>query len=421
MRIKWIHSHRILSVFLSAILLIVLPIHAQDDPPPILEILALVPDTARAYFVGYSDIRAAELARPGAAQPESFADLMELNDADDPAAALWLGALPPSGLTAINYLFAAGADMPDVMGFDFMAIDRAVTFGEAPAKADIYMGDFDQEAVDAALTGQGFVADELDGFPLWCSAEGCDAGSRVNVQGRNPANLFGGELGLQQPIVLTGDSLYSSRDYRVVEAITERANGEKRSLAEVPEYQTAVEAMTTTPDTLLRQAYFIHPLLINPFSMTMAMFGERAGNEDVGTALAELKEQYGELPTYRLLAFADYADDENQYSTVIMVYESAEDAQIALELIPQRIEIGESLRMRRPLKDLFDERTESLNTFVIEDDTTGLSAAVFEWVYDQTPIEPDETGLYRQPGIAYRFLLDALFARDTLWLSYDIQ
>lgn len=422
---------RIARLFLMLLLsaFVVFGAAAQDEEtPPILEILALVPDTARSGFVGYSDVRAAELSRPGAAQPESFAEWMRLRDEDDTSAGLWLLAFPGSGFSMIEYLLVEGETLPDVMGFDLLDIDRAVTFGEPPATGDIFMGDFDEAAIDDALTDQGFVADELGGFPAWCNAAGCDAGNTMNLQSRDPANLFGGELGRQQPTVLSGNFLYSSSDLSVVEAMNERANGEKRSLAEVPEYQTAVKAMTDDSDTFLRQAHFVHPLQLNPFPLTSDLILSMLEStdmdeipEELEEAVAEVQELYGDLPPYSLIAMADYADAENQYASVILVYENVEDAEAAVELIPQRIEISQSIVSRRPLVELFEDRGAELTPTVIEDEETGLSAAVFAWRYDQSPSEPDESGRYQMSGLTYRLFQQMIFSRDTMWLSYDFQ
>jgi hypothetical protein len=423
---------RIARLFVALLLgaLIVVGVSAQEEEtPPILQILALVPDTARQGLVGYSDVRAAEQARPGAAQPESFAELMQLRDAEDDSANLWVGAFPGSGFGMAQYLLNAGETLPQVMGFDLLDIDRAVTFGEPPAVGDIFMGDFNRAAINLVLTEQGFVENEVNGLQAWCGEAGCDRGTQTNLTQRDPALLFGGDLGRKQPIVLTEDFLFSSADLNVIEAMTERAKGEKRSLAEVPEYQTAVKAMTSDPDTLLRQAYFVHPLQINPYGLTSSLVFEMLENTDmeelsdnVEEARAAIQELYGELPAYRLVAYADYADADYQYASVILVYEDVADAQTAVELIPQRIEIAQSTVTRRPLKTLLEERGAELTSpMLIEDEATGLSAAVFLWRYSHPATERGEMGLMPVPGLTFRLFQQQIFARDTMWLAYDIQ
>jgi hypothetical protein len=228
--------------------------------------------------------------------------------------------------------------------------------------------------------------------------------------------------------VLTEDFLFSSADLGVVEAITERATGEKRSLADVPEYQTAVKAMTNDPDTLLRQAYFVHPLQINPYGLTSGLIFGMLENtameemaEEIEEARAAIVEMYGELPAYRLVAYADYADADYQYASVILVYEDAADAQTAVELIPQRVEIAQSTVTRRPLKTMLEERESELTPTLIEDEATGLSAAVFVWRYPHPPTERGEMGLMPVPGLTFRMFQQQIFARDTLWLAYNIE
>src|SRR5690242_15281497 len=62
---------------------------------PLADALDGVPDTAatREQPVGYVDYRAVEQARPGAAQPTSFAALDALKSADDPSFRLWIAAI----------------------------------------------------------------------------------------------------------------------------------------------------------------------------------------------------------------------------------------------------------------------------------------------------------------------------------------
>jgi hypothetical protein len=399
----------------------------EDDIPPILQILALVPDTARQGYVGYSDVRAAEQTRPGAAQPENYAEYLRLREERDPSASLWLDAFPPSGFGFVGYVLQEGGTMPEAIGFDLLDIDRAVTFGDAPSIANIYTGNFDEEAIDNALTGQDFTKEELGGHALWCGDEGCEEGLTSDVLAPNPSNPFGGALGRQQPIVLAGDFIYSAGDIKVVEAITERVNDEKRSLAEVPEYQTAVKAMTDNQNTLLRQAYFIHPLQVNRTSIGWEFVYLALNNleyhempEDREEARAEAREQFGELAPYRLVALADYADANHQYGSVIVVYESAADAAEALDIIRQRIEISPLMPARQTLAEVFDSYEAELLPTIIEDEVTGLAAAVFVWRYDQLSVEP-KMGIYEQPGRIYRLFRSMIETRDTMWLAYDFQ
>jgi hypothetical protein len=143
--------------------------------------------------------------------------------------------------------------------------------------------------------------------------------------------------------------------------------------------------------------------------------------EEMEAAVAEVEERYGELPAYRLLAFADFADSEYQYASVILVYREVEDAQTALEVIPQRIQIAPSFVQPRPLVEAFEDRGAELTSTVMEDEETGLSAAVFVWRYDHPSTEPDEAGLYLTPGLAFRLFQQMLYSVDTMWLAYDFE
>lgn len=399
---------------------------AQEETTeaPLLQMLRLVPNNAiaRSSTVGFSDFKAAELARPAIAGIESWQDYEAIKASEDSLkAGLWTNSIPMMGAANFaNYLFAAAPDLPEVMGFDVFDIEQALTFGEPPTFADLIKGDFDETAIDTALTGQGFVRSELNGFPLWCAEAGCDAGDRMNLENRNLANLFGGSLGLQQPTVLADDVLYSSRSEDLMTWIAEAYTGEEESLADDEHYRTAANILIAQQDAYLRQAYFISPLMIDGFNPA-AILGEQATAEMIQAQIEEMEAYAAKLPPYQLLVMGDTSTTETQYATLILVYNSEADAQTALTVVPERIADYTSFVTKRTLTEMIEIRElTQAEPALIADETTGKFAAVFTFEYPAPPDTRDDAGLIYQTGVNYRWLVSMLWQRDLGWLATSI-
>jgi hypothetical protein len=138
-----------------------------SDVPPVLELLALVPDEPRfsqEELIGFSDFRAQAATREGVVDYESWAEFEAALEAEDDAARLLLNSWGMSGFPNGQYLLTAAADMPATVGFDFFDIDTALSFGKPPAQVYLYHGDFDVDQIHSALTGNGMPAKNLTAF-----------------------------------------------------------------------------------------------------------------------------------------------------------------------------------------------------------------------------------------------------------------
>jgi hypothetical protein len=247
----------------------------------------------------------------------------------------------------------------------------------------------------------------------------------MNPAERNLANLFGGDLGRRFPVVLLDDALAASPDEANIERVAEVYQEEDDSLADTPRYQTAVAAMydafsenSLDEAAQLRQAYFVPTtLLMAADPAATLLFG--ASPEDIGKLREQLEsENTASLPLYQLAAFTDFGSDQHQYAQVVLVYALEADAETAIEMIPKRIDTFDSLVMRRPLAEIFEDRgAELLEPVVHIDDSTGMYAAVFTFQYPLAANEEDDFGLIQTSGMVYRTLVSSIFQRDTLWLT----
>jgi hypothetical protein len=395
----------------------------ETEIHPFLEMLDQVPaqPETRAGILYYADLRAAEQARAGAAQPESWAELEALEEADDLSRALWLAGVMMglNSSSSLHALFQGGDSLPDIMGFDFFDVDRALEYGELFQTGVVLQGDFDTDAIEAALTSRGFVREEpLAGFPLWCSDAGCEGGAEVDLPARQPADPFGGDLGRRQPVLNPPGFLLSSPQYSLVEAHAEVISGERSTLADLPDYQALVEA--TTREGIFIHAWIINPLLIGSVSDTITALVGPSAQEAL---LAEMEAAYIPIQSYSLLMIADTATETEQIAYVALVYDDQVAAQEAAFVIPGRIAAYTSIVARRPFTDLLEERD---LTFPIAEiyasESTGKFLVLIPFrgpIAGDEPLEDDLPGQLPVSSMAFRLLVNMISRADTGWLAYE--
>ncbi len=379
---------------------------AQDEASsPLLDMLALVPDNsqARGAILSYVDYRAAESTRPGAAQPESWAEWNALQEAKDPSARLWMSAFfgvssgPPD---LLQYLMQFGA-MPEVVGFDWFDIDRGLTYGEPPSTGVVVAGDFDADAIIAAYEARDFVQLELNGLPLLCATEECD-GFTLDLKNRDVANPFGGNLGRNEPLLIVPGYLINSPDYEQVQAMADAYADDEDSLADAPDFRAAA-AIASANGTLVQIQFVNFAMLSAP------IFPE---NPD------ETAEDLGVLPLYELAAFAHRVEGQDQIAEIILIYGNEVNAEAAAVEIQNRISKYESMAIRKPLLEILEEREITLvDPQVVQDEATGKWATVIAFTSPVPSSEEDDSGDIVQSGLNYRLLINMLYQRDLAWLT----
>jgi len=382
---------------LLVLLLIVPPLGAQDanDEQPLLDMLALVPDTssARAGFISYIDYRAVEAARPGALQPASWAEWDAAHEAESSAFELWMAAFfgVSSGPSALAMTLTQAGSWPDVLGFDFFAVDRALEYSQPPRLVQVLQGDFDAEAIITAYEAQGFKAETSGDLVLLCGSVGCENGMDIDLENRDPANPFGGAFGRQEPLLIAPDHLVNSPDSEQIERHVALLKGEATSLADDPQFRAAAQVAA-------REGLLIQAQLVNAASLD----AESSASESI--------------PPYDLLLLADAATESEQIATVGLVYASADDAQAAAAALPGRIESYTSLVTRQALADVLAERGITYMVEVDEDAETGAAVAL---VVLRAPLAgADEVdGRLPPSSMIYRLFVQMLYQRDLGWIA----
>ena len=393
------------------IFILLIPIvSAQDSRSYLLDMLEAIPDSLdnRDSLISYMDYRAMEAARPGVATYESWSDFMASNQSFE--AGLYTAALRgiSSGPDFANYIFRDGELWQETVGFDFMDIDRALTFGNLPTNVTVIVGDFETDAISATFAAQDYTLETLGDYDLWCGAVGCENGMTMDLANRNTGNPFGGDLGRQQPIMGSDTMLITSPALSMLTLSEEALSGERYSLADDPSYVAAVNSIN--PDNILIQANFIY------FTQIVPAMDITAGIEVLEARMEELTD----LPQYELVLIADTATDTEQVVLVTLVYSALEDAETATVVIPERLATMESLRVVRPLSEVLELRgINEITATAVLDEESDLALAIFEFHAPlASSLEEDidsKTGIVPSSQV-YRLFIDLVYSRDTDWL-----
>ncbi|MBK8022162.1 MAG: hypothetical protein IPK19_12215 [Chloroflexi bacterium] len=410
---------RTIVLWACLVLLAVFPISAQEAADPVsgnglLELLRYIPDSPEAVspLLSYVDYRALEASRAGAAQPDSWVEWDRLNGANDDSAEYWMAAFMGlnSGPSMLVQTFILAENWPTLIGFDFFDVDRAIEYGTPPSQVQMVAGDFDEEAIVAAFTARDYTADARGDLTLLCSAAGCEEGQSMNLDSRNPAIPFGGQLGRQEVLLLAGDHLVNSPDHLMIEAHIEALNGETDTLADNGTYLAAAEA--AAHEGMLIQATIAHAAEFGP----QTLIDRRLSPEQVEAIMEALAKDFVPIPQFDLVVIADAATETEQVATLGLVYASREDAEAAVSALPQRIESYTSMSSRQSLMDLLADRGATYSTQVL--DSTAGDAAVALVVF-RAPLAGDQRtdGRLMPSSMVYRLLVQMLYQRDLGWLS----
>lgn len=398
---------------------------AEDEPHPLLQMLALVPDTAnsRVDILSYVDYRAVEYARRTVISPANYAIFRIL---PSESTQRWLQATQriQSGPSILQY-FTQYGDMPAVVGFDFFDIDQALAFGHPPSQGMILAGEFDAESIGAAHAGRGYIADEIEGYTVWCHPEGCDMGMQQDLRNRNPANIFDPTLGRKPPVLILPGYLASSPNLEVVQGVAESAATGAVTLADAPGYRALAQAITD-PERFSGDLVQVNFLNNDPsYTLDLTIFETREAFDENARSLlriAALPDEwlaYDDLPRYFLAALADRQEGETQVALVALVYLNPDDAQAAAEEMADRIGAFQGVLILRDNTEPLMNRAAGAvvdEPYVYISEDTGVYVAIASISYPLPTVEGraiSEEPVEGQapPGLIYRFWIQSIFQR----------
>lgn len=420
----------------SALCLLAFPVFAQEaaqtaEPAntttnPLLEMLALVPDTpetqAGTPTVSYIDYQALETAWEAIPHFASWQEWTAARESDDDLGArLW--STNTGRITAGPPLYDALADETQALiGFDLFAVDRAVAFGTPPANGTILAGDFDSTAIEAAFTARDYETSQVEGVTVLNGGTGME----MNAADINKANPFGGRLGRREPVAIAPGYVLNSMSDDNLETIIGTYTGSQTNILAQPSYAAAANAITQG-EGLLIQALFFNPLHVGvlPGVAGTAMMGPNVDATQIAEAVekgpVETRE-YGFMPVYLLAVMADRQEGDEQVILVALVYNDEETAEIAAAELTKRLSLFANSRMlRRDTPIINDIEGASMSEpRVYADEATGNYVAIAEArypmpepiLYDMNGEPADENDAFampHSPGILFRRWVGAIW------------
>lgn len=395
---------RLFIVLCALITLVISPSVAQEEPlpdsrPGLLRVLSAAPDIAdirtAPFIASYVDYQAVFAAR-GFDIPVDSATFMAMSSDSKRSIAL---ALPQAGSDKFVKSFNVLDEMPAVTGFDFFQIGRAVEVGTPPANAVVLEGEFDTQAViDAHLARDYTVALSDDFGTTLCPADGCDSGMQMDLNNRNPANPFGGDLGQSQPLIVSDSLILNTRTYPLLVTMSGAVQGRTTSLAEAKDVQAVA-------NILAYRQYVSAVVLISPAATSV--IDATASSGRFSNFMRQL-DSLPALPMYSLMSVSFTSDGGYDYGDVLLIYPDIDSASRAYESIVARLEVIESVRVEgRTVEQLFSESGEFLLPQVVTDEKTNFSAVQLTIRAAQDP----EVGAAQSP---FGRLITMVTQRDTV-------
>ena len=419
------HRHPFRSLVIAAAAIgLASPAAAQsgsDDYDKLISMLANAPDTTRVrasqIIADYVDYRALE-AVAGAPQPASVDELDALGDREFDA---WSEALsrvefdplyvadelPSETLArALPTATSAFRRLPEVLGVDWMEIDRALAIGGPPARGVLLGGGpgmTDLATIAPALDERGFEIEQIGGTLVWHRFNDREIRLDAIESSSSLGNRIGDPFGIQQGhaarIAALPGVLAGSREWSMIDQIAGASGGTVRSLADDGEFRAAAAAITDMgrfDGTLLRALFTRQEF--TAFSVSRNKLGPTA-DDSSREAFAEVLQGRlpGELPPYRLAVMADRQDGGEEVAVVALVYDRPDQAQAAAGAVQNRIAGYVPLTRKVPLGDAFNL---NVGSHVFEAVPGGRSVAV---------ITLRGTGNERRPGQLFRTLQTGFF------------
>lgn len=350
----------------------------------------------------------AALQLRGLTVPRSWQDMLSNYDQSQV-----LLSLPPSLPRAmVSYLMVGGPDYGQVLGFDLFDVGSTVSFGQPPSTVTVLTGNLDHASIVPAFEARGYVVEhQLFGSQFLCPEAGCDTGATTNMQARNLANVFGGDLGRQFPVWLYGNAIVGSASETAVRVIAETYIDGHFSVADIDE-------VIAISGALHQYQYVVSAWLVHPIALLYAdlipIGSSPDSAEEYARGILEALDS-NPLPPYSAAAFAAVGDDLYEYGLVTLVYPHQPAAEFAAAALETRLKLFEASRASGTFYEVLSNYGHVVLPTVYAHEDTGL------WVVTvglkaPIPFEPGSGGRHVQAGQPYLRLVSMFINRDTLWL-----
>ncbi len=408
-------------ILFALFLLLALPVGAQEDedtPTPgatqnfsdLLRLIPLTNDLQRTY-IEYGDIRAAESGRGII----PYASWSEFDRDQTRRRSLWVNSVGLAGgeFMYLDLSIRELGMMPDIMGFDFFEIDRSLEFGSPPAQGFILQGDtIDVTSVDSAHVARDYTQQSLSDLPAWCGAVGCTEGNRTDFANLEMSNIFGGRFGQQPPLAMIPEDgiVFASSDFDLLQSMALAHTEQVDSMLAVPDIAALVNSLDGYGN--LRHA------MLTTSIMSLGDGGLPEFLLDPALDLNNItSEPMAGLPPYYFMAIADLFTEEEQNAVIALSFFSADDAQAAANILPERLNTTGSVRATGVWTDILAERDITPQTpEVLAYPELGRWVVALSFTYPPATDE-DEFGQVTGGSWGFSFFRSALFIRDLEWLK----
>ena len=277
---------------------------------------------------------------------------------DDPAFSDWIKTT--NGLAMPSpFARAFTPDWLATFGWDGFQADQTLEFGQPPDNAQVYIGRFDQDAIDDAMLASDYEVVET---------EGAAAAWSLSAEGDLDLDSDVGRLalgGMNNVVLMPDGVLITARTLDTATLLAETAAGERDSLAGNELVQTLLEAQTTPLDSAMLLPGTSFAGIIDP---TAILIDETDDDEDssgqsaldrtadrIATQIAE-QAQSG-MPPILLALAGTTGETPVSRACYTLLMASEEDAEAAVPVIEERLETGVSVATQEPWAELFSDWT----------------------------------------------------------------
>ena len=328
----------------------------------------------------------------------------DVNDLDDTSRAYWMRMMqtqtyPPDCLDP-NYIVSYS--LRDEFGFDLFDMSRFISAGNAPKVISVLEFDGNRQVIADALSSKGYAEQELaTGWVLYSLNEDYQLNMRAEMHAEQMGNL--------NRIILSDHYLIVGKATEVVEAALDAHDKHTPSLAEDKAYIASVQALYDS--SLKDTGELVGVIWVDrgEFNALPPIF-EKATEEQA----QQMMEEYGlntDLP-FTLAAFATRHSQEKgaTYLILALVFPKGTDAEDAAQVLEERLEKADSLRIRGPFLEAMG--AEDVNTHAVQAGGLPVTLTVFR-LDDPKPEAISEGG---QPMARVRAWLDFVLSRDLMFL-----
>ena len=381
------------------------------DKTPLLSMLELVPDTVTARqgvpSVSFVDFGAALERSPVSPHaPQTSADFAAMSPE---AQRTWLKTLqnlrggPPDLLPFLPMMIE---NMPDLLGFDWFDIGRALSYGTPPNVATLLAAAPDPDRLAEKLLERDFERTSYQGTTLWQKGE---EGS-IDIMSREPGDPFVGSLGKAVRLAVFPDFLADTSSTAMTQAIIDSHDDRYPSLADADDYRTLAEALALEEGALVQAQFW------NLFDVGFVPRDPFTGMVEPPTTPFDPPEtapQGDPLPLYGLAVLADSQVGPEQVGTLALLYEDGETAQQAAAVLTARLEAARRAEDEESgvTYEAWGVRVEDGRVF---ESSTGLWAAVASVRYP-LPTAEDAPA----PGAVFAGWIDEIARREFGLLEVD--